>query len=251
MLKKRGIRLWRGHSKALYHLCRLFDETGIRDVKPGCIVPVGSALLPYERSFMERWAGVPVGGSYGLTEHTVLMCQCPEGNYHIASEYGIVEILKDDGTPAKPGEEGRIISTGLHNLAFPLLRYDTGDCAVASDEACPCGRTLPIVKELIGRADDRVIDRNGRKVSSLHRMFRYADGIRSSQIVQTEAGAIDVYFIPAKGYDEGVRSRLAEAFYNELGEDMEVRFHIVKELPFPGTNKFKFAINRLKDMREK
>jgi phenylacetate-CoA ligase len=185
-----------------------------------------------------------------VEEPTALLCQCPEGSYHIASEYGIVEIIKDGGSPAKPGEEGRIVSTGLHNRAFPLLRYDTGDYAISSDETCPCGRTLPIVKELTGRDDDRVLDRNGRKVSSLHRMFRYADGIRFSQIVQYKAGAIDVYIIPAEGFDEGVQARLVEAFHGELADDMEVRIRIVKELPFPSTNKFKFAVNRLKEQQE-
>jgi phenylacetate-CoA ligase len=251
MLKKRGIRLWRGHGAALYQLCRCFDEAGIPEAKPDCIIPVGSALLAYERSFMEKWAGIPIGDSYGLTEHTALICQCPEGGYHIASEYGIVELLREDGTPVAPGEEGRIVSTGLHNRAFPLLRYDTGDYAVRSGRACACGRTLPLVEELTGRNDDRLVDKRGRRVVSLHRLFRYADGVRTAQIVQTEAGAIDVYIVPAGGFDAAARGRLAAEFDRELRDDMEVRIHIVKDLPFPSPKKFKFVVNRLKDLREK
>ncbi|OVE79707.1 hypothetical protein BVY01_01660, partial [bacterium I07] len=73
--------------------------------------------------------------------------QCPESKgYHIAPEYGIVEIIASDGTAARDGEEGRLIATGLHNRAFPLIRYDTMDFAIASERRCTCGRTLPIIR---------------------------------------------------------------------------------------------------------
>ena len=105
MLRKYRVKLWRGHPGALYWLCYLLHDAGHDDVKPKCIFTCAETLLGYQREFMESWSGVCVCDSYGLKEHTALICQCPEGRYHIASEYGIVEIVKDDGSPAKPGEE--------------------------------------------------------------------------------------------------------------------------------------------------
>ncbi|MBN2201386.1 phenylacetate--CoA ligase family protein [bacterium] len=245
-LKRRGVRLWRGHPTAVYELCRLFERRGITQPKPSCIITVGHLLLDYERDFMQKWAGVTVGDSYGLTEHTALICRCPAGSYHIAPEYGLIEILREDDSTAAPGEEGRIVSTGLHNMAFPLIRYDTGDRAVASAEVCSCGRTLPVVRELAGRNDDRLIDRNGRRIASLHRMFKYSDGVRCSQIVQNEAGVIEAYVVPADGFSDRDGSRIIAEFKRELGDDMKVRLHVVQELPFPPEGKFKFAVNRMK-----
>lgn len=37
----------------------------------------------------------------------------------------------DSDEPAEPGELGRIVITDLFNYAFPILRYDNGDTAVA------------------------------------------------------------------------------------------------------------------------
>jgi phenylacetate-CoA ligase len=44
-----------------------------------------------------------------------------------------------------------VLVTALQNLAMPLIRYDTGDIAMAVEGACPCGRTLPSFGEIAGR----------------------------------------------------------------------------------------------------
>ena len=57
----------------------------------------------------------------------------------------IVELIvrEPDGRvrAAKPGETGEVAITDLHNLACPMIRYVTGDLAVARAPApCRCGR---------------------------------------------------------------------------------------------------------------
>lgn len=37
----------------------------------------------------------------------------------------------DSDEPAEDGELGRIVITDLYNYAFPILRYDNGDTAIA------------------------------------------------------------------------------------------------------------------------
>ena len=245
LLKKFRIRLWRGHPMAIFELCRRFEEAGIRDIKPRCIITVGEPLLSHEREYIEGWAEIPVGDSYGLIEHTALISQCPAGGYHIAVEYGIVEILDENWKPAAPGEEGRIVSTGLHNRAFPLLRYDTGDYAVPSERSCACGRTLPLVEKLTGRMDDRILGTNGRRISSLARCFHFSQNIRFSQIVQKQAGSLDVYIVPAPGFEVDINRQIIDRLLRELGEDMSIRVHTVDALPFQTGKKFKFVVNQM------
>lgn len=67
------------------------------------------------------------------------------------AEYCHVEIIDEQGLPCAPGETGRIIVTALNNLAMPLIRYDTGDLAVAVGGECSCNRTLPSFGEIVGR----------------------------------------------------------------------------------------------------
>jgi len=247
VLRKHRIKMWRGHPGAIDLLCRLLRAAEIHDVKPRYTVTCAEPLLGCQRESIESWTGVSVCENYGLTEHNVLICQCPEGGYHIASEYGIVEIITDDGRPVEPGEEGRIIATGLHNKAFPLLRYDTCDYAVRSDKTCTCGRTLPLVERFTGRIDDRVLRSDGKWVSGLTFAFYLAKGLRTAQLVQERRGSLEVYVVPAEDYCEETELHLRRELRKTVGESMEINIKRVEEVPYPSSGKFKFVVNRLKD----
>jgi phenylacetate-CoA ligase len=95
---------------------------------------------------------VPIHQNYGLNELGLVASRCPEGGrYHIHDETFMVELIGPDGQPCKVGETGRIIVTSLRNLGMPLFRYDTDDVAIATDQDCPCGRTLPCFGDVVGR----------------------------------------------------------------------------------------------------
>lgn len=247
LLRKHRITTWRGHPTALDHIARLLSKARIDDLRPRSIVSVGEALLDNQREYLEAWAGTPVCDNYGLMEHTAMICQCSHGGYHIASEYGIVELIKDDGSAAGPGEEGRIVSTTLHNRAFPLLRYDTQDYAVQSDRRCPCGRTLPLVERIAGRADDRVLNSRGEWIAGLHiAVSEIGKGIRCSQIVQNETGALDIYVVPSAGYSQDIRNTILLRLKRQLGEGMTIGIHEVEDVPYKGRKKSRFVVSNLR-----
>ena len=61
---------------------------------------------------------------------------------------GIVEILREDGSPCAPGEVGEIVATGLLNDAMPLIRYRLGDYAAWSEaEQCALRQPQPILED--------------------------------------------------------------------------------------------------------
>ena len=115
------------------------------------VVAISEQLTPSMRSFVERRFKVPVHQVYGLTEFGLVAVRCEAGRYHVHREHCLVEILDANGRPCAPGETGFIIVTGLQNFAMPLIRYNTGDLAEATDGRCPCNRTLPSFGEIIGR----------------------------------------------------------------------------------------------------
>ena len=237
--------LWRGHSLSIYSFCRVMAEAGIEEPKPRAIATVAEPLLQSQREFIESFTGVKVGENYGLKEHTALIIQCPQGGYHIASEYGILEILKPNGDAAKPGEEGRIVTTGLHNRAFPLLRYDSGDLAIPSDRVCPCGRTLPLVERITGREDDYILDSRGRWVSGLRFALWNKSGIRLSQLIQSKAGSLDVYLVTTQEYTDQMGQEIIQAYKERLSNKMQINIRLVDQVPVRDTPKFKFVICKL------
>ena len=242
LLRRYRIKLWRGYPESINYFCHLLHDAGINDVKPQYVITVSVFVRDYQRQFIESWTGVPLCDSYGLDEHNVLITQCPKGGYHINSEYGVVEIIKDDGTCARPGEEGRIIASGLHNKAFPLLRYDTLDYAVMSDRTCACGRTLPLVERLTGRINDFIKDTRGRWVSAPAFPMYFAKAVRKAQLIQKGKLTINLYIVPDKGYSRKIDTVLIEEYKRKLGQDMQIHIHHVNEVPYPRSGKkYKFA----------
>ncbi len=117
-------------------------------------------LYPNQRKDIEEIFGVPVFDSYGCPEGGIIAFECEYHNgYHINSESAYVAILS-----ANDNGIGKIISTSLHNYAFPFIHYDTGDIGSITYEKCKCGRELPRIKELHGRIRDFVVLKDGRVI---------------------------------------------------------------------------------------
>ena len=70
--------------------------------------------------------------------------------YHPADRHLVLELLTDEGRPARPGEMGCVIATLPFNRAMPLIRYETGDYATLA-ESNACSRSTEALKQIIGR----------------------------------------------------------------------------------------------------
>lgn len=116
-----------------------------------CLVGIGTVVTDSMRSIIERIFEIPIHQNYGMNEAGIVAARCSAQRYHIHTEHCFIEIVDQDGLPVKPGETGRVIVTPFKNLQMPLLRYDTGDLAIAVEGACPCGRTLPSIGNIVGR----------------------------------------------------------------------------------------------------
>ncbi|MEQ8354588.1 MAG: AMP-binding protein [Kiloniellaceae bacterium] len=103
------------------------------------------------RQRVARCFGATVDENYGLNEIGIVALRCAAGRYHVNSEHCLVEILDEDGQLCPPGSVGRVVITGLNNFAMPMLRYESGDLAMAVTGECRCGRSLPAFGELVGR----------------------------------------------------------------------------------------------------
>lgn len=98
------------------------------------IIPISETMPEPVRRTLEKQFNCPVRAWYSNEENGIMGLQNREDEgYHIDTETYYYEILKmDSDEPAEPGELGRIVITDLFNYAFPILRYDNGDTAVAA-----------------------------------------------------------------------------------------------------------------------
>ena len=102
------------------------------------------------------------------------------------------EILKlDSDSPADYGELGRVVITDLHNYAFPIIRYDTGDVGVMLPPD-KYSNGYPILSKLYGRRMDVCYTPTGKPVSpmAIGRIMKHFNDVKQWQFVQVDRGGV-------------------------------------------------------------
>ena len=185
----------------------------------------------HQRDLIERAFACKVYDQYGHGEAAVFVSECEKGSLHVSDEYGVVEVLAGED-PAKPGEIGEIVVTGLNNWAMPLIRYRTGDLAVRETEdfKCECGRGLSVLRSIEGRVLDVLHLPSGRIVppTALTLLFdrAHALGITEARIRQVSADHLVVDTVYTGPDFENVASGLESELRLIVGEEVTIQASI-------------------------
>jgi len=101
--------------------------------------------------FAER--GVDAYQCYATADLGLIAYQTEARDGLVIDEGVIVEIVRPgSGEPLPDGEVGEVVVTTL-SLAYPLIRFATGDLSVVLPGASPCGRSNQRLRGWLGRAD--------------------------------------------------------------------------------------------------
>ena len=240
--------LVRGHAQSIQKLAHLLQQKGCDGWQPNVVTTNAEALHDFQRREIEQAWNVRVLDCYGLKEHNVFIAQCPQKTYHVFPEYGICEILDDEGESVPPGQEGWIVATGLHNYAQPLLRYKTRDRAVAgTKQVCLCGRTLPSVQRIIGRIDDCLYADENKRYSGMSFAFLGRRGIKKARLVQEDIKTVIVELVTTAEFDQAERRALLSALEHKVEYRLRFEIRTVDDIVQETPGKFKFVVSRLKD----
>jgi phenylacetate-CoA ligase len=150
------------------------------------------------RDIREYFGHEPID-RYGATEIGLIAANCPHSTrHHIVAEMVLIEIADEEGTPAEPGVEGRIVATPFYSLAMPLIRYDTGDWGALSAESCTCGRTLPQFDRIHGRTRNMFRFSDGTRIWPVLQSWKVQPLVphRQFQVVQTGLDQIEYRYVP-------------------------------------------------------
>jgi phenylacetate-CoA ligase len=189
----------------------------------------------------------PVFNLYGTTEFGPVAWECPEEHsLHVNAGSVYLEILDGNGRPKKDGE-GALAMTTLRNDAMPLLRYDIGDRASWGEE-CPCGRGLPVLKTLEGRADDLITLPSGRVRSALSvNLMDDLVCLKAFQIAQETESRFLFRYVPlgrdiSPAQKNEIRQRLVKGC---LGEEISVEFERAEKIQRGPGGKLSTVISRV------
>lgn len=242
-----------GYPTAIAQLAAYFGQTEVRlPALAGCIT-TAETLDPELRREITEGFGAPVLDYYAASEGVPLIQECRDGRYHLRLDSGIFEILGEDGRSAAPGEAGELVVTSFAQWQMPLIRYRTGDVAIAHQEegACPCGRALPTIAGVLGRVEDLVRTVDGRKIGMFsYRTLKHVPGIREAQIVQRNERSFHVRMVPdgSRGLED-LRQDTIHIFERVLGYTPSVELEQVAEIERGPNGKFRSTVGMPKETR--
>jgi phenylacetate-CoA ligase len=229
-IRKYGSEWITGYGSAIAALAGSALEAGVAPMTLRAAIVSGDTLQPGMRPSIEKFFGCRCFDSYGQCEGVALAMECGEGRMHVIPAAGIVEILREDGSPCAPGEVGEMVATGLLNDAMPLVRYRLGDYAAwAEPQECRCGNGQPVLKNIEGRVDDYLLTATGRKIGRLAG-FRGSPAIHSAQLVQDRPSHAFLLVRPGGNYGRPDADRVRGDILARAG-DLSVDIVEVKEIP--------------------
>jgi len=225
---------WSGYPSIIHAFVLAVAEAGATiPSPPGVVVTGAETLLAHQRRDIQQATGAKLADQYGLAEGCGNASQCAAGRYHEDFEFGIIERL--DSPTAAGGARGQIVCTGLADLDFPFLRYDTGDVGLfaAPGERCPCGRQSAVLTAVEGRADDAILTPEGLRISSFDYVFDDTPRVKECQVLQERPGAITVRVVRRPAYaqadEDFIRAEIARWISPRLGVSFDYPAQIERE----------------------
>lgn len=244
-LWRHGTKWLTGYAVSYYLLARHILDRDLQVPPLKALVTTSEKLTPQMRAVMENAYKCPVFEEYGTVESALFASECAHRRLHVSPDAGVVEILRPDGSYCEPGEAGEVVATGLLRQYQPFIRYRLGDVAAWDSGACPCGRQMPVLKEVVGRIEDVVVGPDGRQMVRFHGIFVGQAHVAEGQIIQEALDRIRVKVVPTTGFDRDDAQDIQRRIRQRLG-DVEVIVEAVEQIPRSAAGKFQAVISRMR-----
>ncbi len=235
--------LW-GYPSSLYSLAKGVLRLGIDDLKMSVAITDAEQLFDYQRQTIAEAFQCAVCETYGMNEIVAGANECPQGTMHLWPEAGWIEVM-ENGAPAPAGQTGEFVCTGLINIDMPLIRYRVGDRGMLKDDSpCPCGRTLPALVGLDGRADDVLYTRDGRALGRLCTVIQGEIAVYEAQLIQEQLQRIRVKYVPTPEFSQSDEQSITDRLRACMG-DVNVVFEEVDQIQRGPNGKFPTVVCKL------
>jgi phenylacetate-CoA ligase len=243
-LSRHGEVVLRGYASYVARLgARVLEEKHELRAYPKAAITYGETLTASNARIIQRAFRCPVSNHYSAWELLHLAQSCPEHPelFHVNSERAIVRVVRDDGTAAPVGEDGRVVVTHLSNDVMPFINYDLGDWAVPGPP-CPCRRGFPTIQSLEGRLVELIRTPSGRVFSPT--AFTYVVGTRlmhpfilEYQAFQPALDRLILRIVPSPRWDAAAERLLRENAEPQLGSGIALDIEIVDQIPLETSGK--------------
>jgi len=241
----------RGYPSSISIIANSIIENNI-EFNLSAVMTTAETLFPSQRKIIMEAFNCDVFDSCGCNDGGEYLFECEEHvGYHVGCEQSIHEFVNENGINVSNNEVGNIVLTDLWNYSMPFIRYDAGDMAIYTDEKCPCGRGLPLVKSIIGRTVDQIIlpDKNalpGLTFTDIFEKEGISESIVDYQIVQENTDRFCINLVTNDKYNSQIGTKIHMFFEEHMGIPLDINFNLVDQIPRTKADKRRFVISKVK-----
>lgn len=234
-----------GYAMSNYILAKFLQEAGETPPPMKAVITSSEKLTPTMRNILGEVYNCKVYDGWGGVENCGLISENEYGQLLISPDSALIEILKPDGAPAKPGEEGELVCTGFFNYDQPLIRYRIGDMVkVSEDQVTKCGRAFTVIDEIVGRVEDVVVGKDGREMVRFHGIFVNLPNVVKGQVIQEEIERFTIN-VMTNGLTAKEREAITSRMISQLG-NVEININEMSDIPVGNNGKFRAVISKVK-----
>jgi phenylacetate-CoA ligase len=247
--------LW-GPTPALTALAQYVRRANvdISRCRPDLVISRAAPLYGHEQKLLTEVFGCPVTNIYGTRELGHVAMNCPHGSIHVNQENYLVEI-EGDGINQNTTGLGKILITPLYESPMPFLRYRIGDIAELGGSDCPCGRSLIVLKRIMGRIGEIFRTKEGRQIEPNFWCIAFEDGrpsqdVERFQVVYRRSGSIRFRIVRRAGYSAETEADLRHFMEKSLPPGVQIEFEYVSDIkPLP-SGKCPIVVNEIEQREE-
>jgi phenylacetate-CoA ligase len=247
--------LW-GLTSALTGLARYMQRVnkGIAPCSPELVISWAAPLYEHEKNLLADVFGCSVTNLYGTREVGHLAMQCPHGSMHVNDENYILE-LEGMGIGEEKAGPGSILVTQLNASPMPFLRYRIGDLAEIAENVCSCGRSLSVLKSILGRTGDVFKTKDGRLIEPgfwCHAFMvgRQSQDVEKFQVVYRRNDRILFRVIPKASYSGQTEAELRSLMEKHFQSGIQFDFEYVSDIKPQPSGKCPIVVNEIEPQEE-
>lgn len=232
-------------------LARFMEKNNLEPFESLKAILCGSEnIYKHQRELLEKVFDCRIYTWYGHSERCILAGECEKSsNYHIFPEYGIFELLDNNGDiVTKPGIYGTIVGTNLTNYVMPLIRYKTDDMTFYTNKNCNYGRNYVSISNVKGRWTQEFIVANNRRlipITAINMHSDIFDNVWQFQFYQEKEGELIFKVVRKDSYNENDTKIIRREIQKKLGSDMSLKIVFIDEIPRTNRGKCAFLVQKL------
>ena len=207
------------------------------------LIATGEVLDEQTRNLLREFFGCPVVNEYGCSESGILAFECQSGRPHLVPVAAYPEVIQE-GARDSEYREGPVLTTDLYGSVPPFVRYSLDDIGrLYPPDECACGRELPHLEVLTGRADSFIRTPSGTKIYDAVLAYSVPSGVVQFRVQQSACDLLEGQVVVADDRERGeVLSACKERWSRAVDAELRIQVTAVDSIAPDESGKRRYFI---------